>query len=252
MTSLLSEPIRARSLVDAIVQRLEAAIMSGELGPGSRVREQTLARALGVSRGPLREAIRRLEGRKLIQRTPNRGPQVASLSQRDLVEILVVREALEGIACRIAAEVMTDKEIAELTAVLDRHGQSAELRRGTAYYQEARDFDFHYRIVKGSRITRLVELLCGDLYDLLRVYRYHASAVRGRARQAYAEHRGILAAIAARDPERAEALMREHIRHARENVEKGFESRTAARGEGDRRGPVRVKGEEDGIPGEGV
>ena len=215
----LNAPLQAQSLVELIAQRLEASIVSGELAPGEKLREQGLAAALGVSRGPLREAIRRLEGRKLIERTPNIGARVAELSDRDLFDILMVREALEGMACRHAATLMTDAEIASLRGLLESHGRQESVRAGTGYYQEAKDFDFHFRIAKASGNARLAQMLCGDLYDLLRVYRYKSSTMSGRAQAAYVEHREIVEALEARDPDRAEACMRLHIRNARAHVE---------------------------------
>ncbi|WP_342640454.1 GntR family transcriptional regulator [Rhodoligotrophos ferricapiens] len=211
----LSDPVRAQSLVEAIVERLEAAIVSGELSPDTRISEQGLARQMGVSRGPLREAMRRLEGRKLIERTPNKGARVTALSPADLEALLVVREALEGMACRLAAEHMSDAEIAALEGLLEKHGALEDVKTGTGYYQESPDFDFHFRIIKASRNERLISILCGDLYHLLRVYRYKSSRTRGRAGQALKEHKRIVGALAARDPDAAEAAMREHLRNAR-------------------------------------
>lgn len=211
-------PVAVQSLVDAITERLEAAIFSGDLEPGARLSEQGLAKMLGVSRGPLREAIRRLEGRKLIERKPNIGARVAALSSQDLDDLLIIREALEGAACRYAAERMDDAEIKALQALLEKHGKQESVRTGTGYFQEGADFDFHFRIIKGSRNERLVNMLCGELYDLLRVYRYKSSTLAGRARNAFAEHKAIVDAIAARDPEAAETAMRRHLRNAREHM----------------------------------
>jgi DNA-binding GntR family transcriptional regulator len=215
MKGLLAQPISAQPLVEMVTERLMAAIISGELPPGDRISEQGLARQMGVSRGPLREALRRLEGRKLIERTPNKGARVATLSTSDLDALLIVREALEGMASRLAAEKMTDDEINELKKLLEKHGSMADLRKGTGYYQESRDFDFHFRIIQGCRNDKLISILCDDLYDLLRVYRYKSSTLKGRARQAFEEHQRIINAIAARSPEAAEAAMREHLRNAR-------------------------------------
>ena len=219
MAGMLAEKVQVQSLVDVVAERIEAAIVSGSLEPGSRVSEQALAAQLGVSRGPLREAIRRLEGRKLLERTPNIGVRVAQLSLRDLQEILTVREALEGMAAGLAAIHMPDADIAALRKLLVSHGKQKELADGTGYYQESKDFDFHFRIVTGSGNTRLAEMLTGDLYYLLRVYRYKSSTKPGRAREAFAEHERIVAAIAARDAGAAETAMREHLRHARRFVE---------------------------------
>jgi DNA-binding GntR family transcriptional regulator len=214
----LATPVSAQSLVDSIVRRLESAILSGELPPGSKISELRLAKAFCVSRGPLREAIRRLEGRQLIYRTPNLGSRVASLSKRDLFDILALREALEGMACRLAVERMTDVEISQLFNLLDKHSHQEELQKGVGYNQEPQDFDIHFRIAKGSKNKRLLEFLCGDLYYLLKVYRYHSSTIPGRAHKSYEEHRAIVQAIAERNADDAEKLMREHIRTALDNI----------------------------------
>lgn len=219
MSGMLDKKVQAQSLVDVVAERIEAAIISGTLEPGSRLSEQALAASLGVSRGPLREAIRRLEGRKLLQRTPNIGVRVAALSMKDLNEILQVREALEGLAAGLAAKNMTDAEIAALKGLLEKHGQQKSVQEGKGYYQESKDFDFHFRIVTGSRNERLAEMLMGDLYHLLRIYRYKSSTKPGRAQQALQEHEEIVAAIAARDAVAAETKMREHLRNARLYVE---------------------------------
>src|SRR5581483_5564755 len=219
MSGLLNNKVRAQSLVDVVAKRIEGAIISGDLQPGSKLSEQALAASLGVSRGPLREAIRRLEGRKLLERTPNIGVRVAELSLKDLNEVLQVREALEGMACALAAKNMTDAELKALSELLDQHQQQKSVQEGTGYYQESKDFDFHFRIVKGSRNVRLVQMLCGDLYYLLRVYRYKSSTKPGRAKQALREHRDIVGALIKRDPVDAERKMRLHIANARRYVE---------------------------------
>lgn len=223
MSGILSNKVSAQSLVDVLAERIEAAIVSGDLQPGSKLSEQALAASLGVSRGPLREAIRRLEGRKLLQRTPNIGVHVASLSPTDLYEILQIREALEGMACALAATNMTDAELKALSELLDQHQQQKSVQDGIGYYQESKDFDFHFRIVRGSRNLRLVQTLCEDLYYLLRVYRYKSSTKPGRAKQALREHRDIVAALMKRDPVDAERKMRLHIANARRYVEEQIE-----------------------------
>jgi DNA-binding GntR family transcriptional regulator len=228
MRELLDQKVQAQSLVDAVTERIEAAIISGALEPGSRLSEQALAASLGVSRGPLREAIRRLEGRKLLQRTPNIGVRVAALSLKDLNEVLQVREALEGMAAGLAATHMTDAEVAALQGLLDKHGQQKSVQEGKGYYQESKDFDFHFRIVTGSRNERLIEMLMGDLYHLLRIYRYKSSTKPGRAQQALHEHEDIVAAIASRDPAAAEQTMRQHLRNARVYVEEQLAAEAAA------------------------
>jgi DNA-binding GntR family transcriptional regulator len=231
MASVLENKVQAQSLVDIVAERIEAAIISGQLQPGAKLSEQGLAASLGVSRGPLREAIRRLEGRKLLERTPNIGVRVAQISLRDLNEILQVREALEGLACSLAATNMSDAEIAKLRRMLDDHARQKSVRENEGYYDEDKNLDFHFSIVDGSGNERLTQMLSGDLHYLLRVYRHRAHPKPGRAAQVLDEHRAIVDALERRDPLAAERAMREHLRFARQYVEEQL----AAEGEGEAR-----------------
>jgi DNA-binding GntR family transcriptional regulator len=214
--SILKTPIQVRSMVDTVTERLEHAIMSGELPAGGKLSEQALADAFGVSRGPLREAIRQLEGRKLVQRIPYVGARVLALSQKDILDIFVVREALEGMAARLVAENATDDELRDLRAVLSPHVGSTCLDVDS--YQRSPDLDFHYQIAMRSGNEKLIEFLCKDVYYLLRVFRYRSTQQPGRLTQGVGEHDAIINAIEARDPDGAEALMRVHLRNGRRSL----------------------------------
>ncbi|MFT4025518.1 MAG: GntR family transcriptional regulator [Novosphingobium sp.] len=219
MAGVLTNKVQAQSLVDVVAERIEAAIFSGQIEPGSRLSEQGLAQSLGVSRGPLREAIRRLEGRKLLERTPNIGVRVAQVSLKDLNEILQMREALEGLACSLAAVNMPDSEIAALRKMLDLHEKQKSVQEAKGHYEEGKNLDFHSRIVAGSGNERLKEMLLGDFHYMLRVYRYKSRTRPGRAVEVLREHRNIVTALERRDPVAAEQAMREHLHHARQYVE---------------------------------
>jgi DNA-binding GntR family transcriptional regulator len=212
-------PQDSRTLSEQVFERLQDDIVRGVLRPGVRLGEAELASRYGVSRGPLREAIRRLESRKLLQREPHIGARVASLTLNDLVEIYRVREALEGMAARLAADCMTADEISGLHAVLYQHEQQQDLKEDTAYFQREGDLDFHYRIIQGSHNKTLADLLIGEIYHLVRMYRYQFSAVANRPQKALSEHRRIVEAIESGDGDLAEMLMRRHIGRARENIE---------------------------------
>ena len=212
----------AETLSEQIFRRIQAAIVKGEIAPGSKISEPELARTYGISRGPLREAIHRLEGQRLLVRVPHVGARVVSLSHAELIELYEIRESLEGMACRLAAERMSVAEIAELRRVLELHEQDAAFKAGVGYYQQEGDFDFHYRIIQGSGNKTLTQMLCGDLYQLVRMYRLQFSATPNRPRQAFAEHHRILDAIAERDGELAELLMRRHIGASKRNIERHF------------------------------
>ena len=230
MSGLLNNKVRAQSLVDAVAERLEAAIINGTLEPGSRLSEQALAKSLGVSRGPLREAIRRLEGRKLLQRTPNIGVRVAALSLKDLGEAIQVQEALQGMACALAAKNMPDDEIAALKELLHQHSRREGGKQRERAYKVSEDLDFHFRIIMGSRNQKLIEMLREDLFFLLRVHRYKFHPARGRALKGLQDsHRDIVAALARRDPVAAEQKMRQHIQEGWRHMEEQFK---AAEGDG--------------------
>jgi DNA-binding GntR family transcriptional regulator len=130
-----------------------------------------------------------------------------------------VREALEGMAARLAAQHMTREEIADLRELLGQHAEQIERDAEHAYFQREGDLDFHYRIVQGSHNTRMIELLCNDLYHLVRLYRYQFGMSSKRGPRAFVEHEHIVNAIERRDAEMAELMMRAHIRASRENVE---------------------------------
>ena len=208
------------TIPDRIFSLIKEAIVEGDIEAGSKISEPELARAYGISRGPLREAIGRLEACGLVVRRPNVGARVVTLSSRQLIEIFHVREALEGMAARLAAQNMGDDEIAELRHLLDQHGEQIERDTEHAYFQREGDLDFHYRIVQGSHNTRMIELLCNDLYHLVRLYRYQFGMASKRGPRAFVEHGHIVDAIERRDGEMAELMMRAHIRASRENVER--------------------------------
>ena len=208
------KPIAVTSLAEEAFGKLVQAITSGEFQPGQKLSESELARRLGISRGPLREALGRLEGR-LVMRTPRLGVSVIDFNRADLEQLFFVREALEGMAARLAAERMTAPELAQLRELLQHHASQPELAAGSAYYQRSRDEDYHFTIVRAARSERLERMLLDELYYQLRIQRLRSSTRPGRAQQALGEHREILEALASRNPDAAEGTMRYHIRNAR-------------------------------------
>ncbi len=210
----------AETLSDHVFRKIQSAIVKGDIAPGSKISEPELARTYGISRGPLREAIHRLEGQRLLVRVPHVGARVVSLSQQELAELYQIRESLEGMACRLAAERMRPDDIAELRRVLDAHERDEAFQAGRGYYEQEGDYDFHYRIIQGSGNGMLIRLLCDELYQLARMYRIQYSASPNRPPQAFAEHHRILDALADGDGELAELLMRRHIRASRLNIER--------------------------------
>lgn len=200
-----------KTLSDRASIRLTQAIITGELQQGQKLSEADLATRFGISRGPLREALRQLEGSGLVQRIPHAGARVVTLNHKKLADLYQVREALEGMACRIAAQQMPQEEIERLTQLLDVHEAQIIANDGQNYYQSEGDLDFHYHIALASRNQMLIDLLAGELYQLLRMCRYRTSNLSARTHYALQQHRQILEAIANRDGDLAEILMRRHI-----------------------------------------
>ena len=196
--------------------QLRKDIVDGQVAAGSKLSEAELGQRYGVSRAVVREAINRLEACHLVERRANIGARVVALSAERLVSLYQVREALEGMAARLAAENMSDAEIDDLMALLDSHLQT--VRAGETYYQEAGDVDFHYRIILGSNNDHLIAMLTEGIYHLIRMYRVQLGMAGPRVTTAYDEHRAIARAIANRDAELAEILMRRHILYTRRNL----------------------------------
>ncbi|GJM14348.1 MAG: transcriptional regulator [Pseudohongiella sp.] len=212
------------TLADTVFEQLRTAIVKGDLPPGSKVNEPQLSKQYGISRGPLREAIRRLEGCKLVEITANVGAKVVSLNSQQAIEIYEIRESLEGLACRLAAEKASAADCATLRELLANHEQQIQSENGRLYYQKEGDLDFHYLIVQLSGNTRLFNLLCDELYHLLRLYRVQTSSSPSRPVQAFKEHHQIVDAIERGDAELAELLMRRHIASARETLMQQLDS----------------------------
>jgi len=196
---------------------LREAIITGEISPGEKLNEPKLAEQFQVSRGPLREAIRRLVAMRLVRHVPHIGASVVTLELTDIMELYDVREALEGKAAALAAQNMSTADINKLKDLLQVHRQHCEQHSGE-YMQTEGDFDFHYQIIKGSGNQLLTEQLCDELYHLIRMFRFQTSQFKSRSNRALIEHEQLIYAIEQRDPELAEILMRKHIARAKASI----------------------------------
>lgn len=215
---MLASRTQEGTLVDVASTRLIQAIVTGELRQGQKLNEAELAERYGIGRGPLREALRQLEGMRLVKRIPHAGARVVVLDRNTMADLYAVREALEGMACRTAALRMTDTEIETLRSLLEQHAANLEATAGQPQAQSEGYFDFHLQIALGSRNQILVDLLTSELYQLLRMCYYRTHQPSARAHIALQQHRHILDALAMRDGELAEMLMRRHISSAWKSV----------------------------------
>jgi DNA-binding GntR family transcriptional regulator len=193
---------------EAVYRALRHGIVHGDLAPGQRLRSDALATEMRVSRTPVREALRKLEAEGLVAHS---GPRlvVRALSEQDLTELFYVREALEGMAARLAAENATPSEIEQVRELLDdmeivhQRGDLGALRRLSGM--------FHQLVCRASHNNRLLESL-QSLLDHVRQMQTSTLYQEGRPADALKEYRALLQAIEARDADRAETLAREHRR----------------------------------------
>lgn len=206
-------------LAEAVFRTLLAQIYDGRLGAGSVLNEAALADEYRVSRGPVREAIRRLQGYRLVTREPYQRARVVQLTADSVRQLFEVRMALEGMACSLAAQRMTDDDLRCIGEELEEYRSRVVCSRNSGLPPaEEKVFDFHERIVRACGNERIVEMLCGDMYHLLRIYRKRSGAVPERKDLAWQEHWQILRALKARDGDLAESLMRAHIRRANDHL----------------------------------
>lgn len=196
---------------DMVYQTVRNAILEGELAPGDRLLEERLATDLGVSRTPVREAIARLEAERFVERTARTGLIVAVVSQREIEDVYAVREVLEGLAARLCAEVASESDRQRLALVEDEMERAAQADDSDALYRINREL--HDEIARASRNDTLRHFLQQIRYTLVR-YGPTTMSHPGRAEEAVRQHRALIAAIAAHDPDGAERLAREHIARA--------------------------------------
>ena len=202
-------------LRDVVFQTLRQAILSGKLQPGERLMEIHLARELGVSRTPVREAIRKLELEGLVNMIPRRGAVVGEITRTDLEDVLEVREALEELAVRKACENMTEEDIQALKAAADKFRKCVENEDLMASAQA--DVSFHEIISEATGNRRLIQIL-NNLRE--QIYRYRLENLKDK--KAYPilirEHSAILKALENKDVDAATEALRGHIKNQKISI----------------------------------
>lgn len=221
-----SKPINfSHTLSSELTNTLRDAIITGEIPQGSKLSETKLATELDVSRGPLREAIRRLEGMRLIQSIPQQGARVVTLDMQLILQIYDAREALESKAVALASVNMTSPEVDQLHRLID--AQSKHMRENSgAFIPAESDYAFHETVIRGSKNKVIEHTLIHELYNLIKMFRYQNEFARTSTTNSLVEHRQIVYAIEQRDPQLAEISMRRHIIHARERIKRLMQTMT--------------------------
>ncbi|HEY3423344.1 MAG TPA: GntR family transcriptional regulator [Negativicutes bacterium] len=211
-------PIRLDSyqpLREVVCETLRAAIVEGVLKPGERLMEIQLAEELGVSRTPVREAIRKLELEGFVVMVPRRGTYVADLSIRDVNEVYEVRTALDILAAGLAAERITEEELEQMERILVQIGKYIEEGNMEAIVDA--DGQFHDILYQASRNDRLVGII-NNLREQLTRFRSISMAYPGRLKNTLEEHSRLVEAIAMRDADLAKRLAAEHMENAEQTL----------------------------------
>lgn len=203
------------SLSDRAYEQLEEGILNGSILPGESLNELRISLDMGVSRTPVREAIRMLEQKKLVRLVPNKGAVVLGVDRKDLLDVYVIRSYIEGLASRWAAENITESKRRKLREIVDL--QEFYHIKSNADQISEMDSRFHETIFSFCESRRLEHML-RDLHHMIQRYRKQSIAEAGRTKKAIEEHRLILEAICGGDGDGAERQTVIHINNAKENL----------------------------------
>jgi DNA-binding GntR family transcriptional regulator len=199
------------ALYEQVAERLRARIMAHTLTPGSWLDEQALAAEYGISRTPLREAIKVLAAEGLVTMKLRRGAYVTEVSERDLAEVFHLLSLLECDAVAVVAEQATEAQLADL-AVLHEQLERA-IRNADAFF--AANERFHTRLLEIAD-NRWRNQMVADLRQVMKLNRHHSLLKEGRLEASLQEHREIMAALQSRDAKKAQKLMRLHMAQGQE------------------------------------
>jgi len=200
--------LNPRPLYEEVAERLRTSIFSHEFAPGDWVDEQALAVQYGISRTPMREAIKVLAAEGLITMKMRRGAYITEVSKSDLSQIFTVLALLEGQACREVTKIATEKDLEDLDTLHLKLERSAADRDLDLFFAINQQFhDKIQEICANPWMQRVIH----DLRKVLKLQRRDSLSKRGRLESSLLEHRKILSALLARDADLAEKLMKEHL-----------------------------------------
>jgi DNA-binding GntR family transcriptional regulator len=205
----------SRLLAAHVVDELKRLIETGQVKPGERLNEATLAEAMGTSRGPIREAIRVLSGMGLVTPVPNRGVFVRRISIGEMMEIYEMRALIFGFAVERAAELLTPARRKILATLLDQMEAAATAEKGARYYEL--NLRFHAALVEFSNNRRAARVY-GECVNELHLFRRPAFNYAAKMRRSNVEHRAIYDAIAAGQGARAREIAEAHVRSGRQRL----------------------------------
>ncbi|MCL1848063.1 MAG: GntR family transcriptional regulator [Clostridiales bacterium] len=213
--SILSGQGGANTLSDRVYEQLEEGILDGSILPGESLNEIKLSAEFGVSRTPVREAIRMLEQKSLVRLVPNKGAVVLGVDSNDLRDVYTIRSYIEGLASRWAAERISPEKSKRLREIVDL--QEFYYMKSNPDQVSEMDSRFHETVFSYCESRRLEHML-KDLHHMILHYRKQSISEAGRTEKAIAEHRLILEAICSGDGDEAERQTVIHINNAGENL----------------------------------
>ncbi|MBU3876338.1 GntR family transcriptional regulator [Faecalicatena sp. AGMB00832] len=212
------------SLSSRVFQRIRDDILKGKYKEHDELRENTIGKELGVSRTPVREALRQLELEGLVSIIPNKGAYVTGISPKDVSDIYMIRSMLEGLCARWATENISDEQLDELDEIMLLSEFHMKREGGGSAEQMAElDSRFHAVLYEASN-SRILSHLLLDFHKYVQVARETSVVSEDRARKSIREHKQLLRAIRDKDADLAEQLANEHILHVILNLRKqGYE-----------------------------
>jgi DNA-binding GntR family transcriptional regulator len=205
----------SQSAVERLFERMRAHIIEGRFAPGQRLVEADLTEQFKISRGPLREAVRRLAAEGLVDITHNRGARVKRLDHTEVLSLYEVREVMEGLAARLAAERASTAERKAIKASFDEMAKALAANNVRGYI--ALNSSFHSLIMKAAGNAPLEAAITRLQTPVLRL-QFESMMTEDVVQESFEEHREIVDAIVGKNPDKAERLMRHHIRRSRELI----------------------------------
>lgn len=199
--------IQKQNISEELVKYIKQQIISGELNPGDRIVETKLARELGVSQTPVREAIRHLHGEGIITIVPNKGPMVRTLDMKDVFEIYSVRSMLEGLAIRLATQNATDEQIAGLESFYGEMKQKLHDDSVSSLLHDSSHI--HRTIIEMAGHSRLLNMYQSISFQISLVNRLLGA--KSTKQKEVDQHLELIEALKKKDPDTAEQTMRKHI-----------------------------------------
>lgn len=202
-----------KPLHNMVLDILREAIVSGVLKPGEKLMEAQLAEDMGISRTPVREAIRKLELEGFVHMIPRKGACVAEYSEKDIIDTFRIRLALEKLAVELAVERITDEKLEELKRVIEEEAVSIE--QGNLEAMVEKDAEYHELVYRTAENKRL-EVIMSNLQGQIRRFRFVSLGGQGRGNEVLEEHYRIYDALKRRDVKLAQERIEEHIRNTQQ------------------------------------